>query len=363
MSRVTRHPEWIIHFIALTIVFTTPFLFKEPSDILSLGAYVRGCIIPLCSAAIFYLNYFRLVDRLLLTGHRLHFALSNLAAIIGALIIQAIILHYLTPQFLPETLSNSVIVPDYLFERQIFLVLSSLFAFLFAIILSTALRQYLHLLKVESDMNKAEFFPLKSQFGPHFLLNTLNNIYSLTTFDVPKAQQAIQNLARLLRYMLYESPSLAVPLKKVIFFIEQYIELMKLRLSDEVEVSLTTDIAAEEPREVVPFIFITIVENAFKHGIAPMAHSFIHINVSSTPQGDVILHVENTNHPAEKRADQAPGGLGLKLVQRRLDLCYPDSYTWTYGPSPDGTTYSSEIIIKNDQAPLLPPNPDNPITQ
>ena len=118
---------------------------------------------------------------------------------------------------------------------------NSLFAFLFAIILSVALRQHIHLHNIESEMRKAEFFPLKSQFGPHFLLNTLNNIYSLTNFDVPKAQQAIQNLARLLRYMLYESPSMAVPLKKVIFFIEQYIELMKLRLNDQVEVSLNTN--------------------------------------------------------------------------------------------------------------------------
>lgn len=353
MSKPPRHSEWFIHTIALMIVFTTPLLFKEPRDIMSAGAYFRGCTIPLCSVAIFYLNYFKLVDQQLQTGHRLRFALSNLAAIVGALLIQNIIYRYLTPQFLPDTLSNSVIVPEFLLQRQIFLILSSLFAFLFAIILSVALRQYLHLIKVESDMRKAEFFPLKSQFGPHFLLNTLNNIYSLTTFDVPKAQQAIQHLARLLRYMLYESPSLAVSLKKVIFFIEQYIELMKLRVNDQVEVSLTTDIATEESREVVPFIFITIVENAFKHGIAPMGHSFIHINVSCSPEGDITLHVENTNHPAEKRADQPSGGLGLKLVQRRLDLCYPGSYVWNYGPSPDGATYTSEIIIKNNKTPLM----------
>ena len=351
MSKFPKHPEWAIHCIALIIVFTTPFLFKEPRDIVSIGAYFRGCIIPLCSVVLFYLNYFKLVD-LLLAGHKLRFVLNNLAAIVVALLFQYIIYRNLTPDFLPDTISNSVIVPDYLFERQIFLVFSSLFAFIFAIILSIAFRQYLHLVKVESEMVKAEFFPLKSQFGPHFLLNTLNNIYSLTTFDVPKAQQAIQHLARLLRYMLYESPSQAVPLKKVIFFIEQYIELMKLRLNDQVEVSLTTDIATEESREVVPFIFITIVENAFKHGIAPLAHSFIHINVSSTPQGDITLHVENTNHPVEKRTDQSIGGLGLKLVQRRLDLCYPDSYEWTYGTSPDRTTYTSKIIIKNNHTPL-----------
>ena len=353
MSRPPRRqPEWFIHCIALTIVFTTPFLFKEPSDIMNGSAYFRGCTIPLLSVALFYLNYFNLADHQLLTGHKLRFVLSNLAAIAAAFLIQNIIYRYLTPQFLPDTLSSSVIAPDYLFQRQILIVLSSLFAYLFAIILSVAFRQYIHLFKVEADMNKAEFFPLKSQFGPHFLLNTLNNIYSLTTFDVPKAQQAIQHLARLLRYMLYESPSLAVPLKKVIFFIEQYIELMKLRVNDEVEISLTTDLATEECREVVPFIFITIVENAFKHGIAPTTHSFIHINVSSTPEGDITLHVENTNHPAEKRAGQSSGGLGLKLVQRRLDLCYPGSYEWNYGPSPDGATYTSEIIIKNNQTPL-----------
>ena len=352
MSKPPRHSEWFIHTIALMIVFTTPLLFKEPRDIMSIGAYFRGCTIPLCSVAIFYLNYFKLVDQQLQTGHRLRFALSNLAAIVGALLIQNIIYRYLTPQFLPDTLSNSVIVPEFLLQRQIFLILSSLFAFLFAIILSVALRQHIHLHNIESEMRKAEFFPLKSQLGPHFLLNTLNNIYSLTNFDVPKAQQAIQNLARLLRYMLYESPSMAVPLKKVIFFIEQYIELMKLRLNDQVEVSLTTDITTGECREVIPFIFITIVENAFKHGIAPMAHSFIHINVSTSPEGDITLHVENTNHPAEKRADKPTGGLGLKLVQRRLDLSYPDNYEWNYGPSSDGATYTSVIIIKNGKTSL-----------
>lgn len=349
---LTKHPEWFIHCIALIIVFTTPFIFKEPHDIMNVGAYFRACFIPLCSVALFYLNYFKLVDHLLLTGRRLRFALSNLAAIIVALLIQYIIYCSLIPQFLPDTLNNFVIVADNQLQHQIFFIVSNLFAFLFAIIFSIAIRQYIHIHKVESNIAQAEFFLLKSQFGSHFLLNTLNNIYSLTTFDVPKAQQAIQNLAHLLHYMLYKSASQANSLKKVVFFIEQYIELMKLRLNDQVEVTLTTDIATEKCREVVPFIFITIVENAFKHGINPMAPSFIHINISCSPTGDITLHVENTNHPAERRADQPHEGIGLKLVQRRLDLCYPDSYQWTYGPSPDGTTYTSEIIIKNNQTPL-----------
>ena len=345
MNKIPRNPEWIIHCIALIIVFTTPFLFKEPHDVVGLSSYFQSCSIPLCSIAIFYLNYFALVERQLLVGRKIRFWLYNLAAVGTALLFQYAIFRYLTPHIIPDTLSNSTIIPDYLFKRSLILVVSSLFSFFFAIILGVALRQFIHLHKVEDAMHEAEFFPLKSQFGPHFLLNTLNNIYSLTSFDVPKAQQAIQQLSRLLRYMLYEDPSKSVPLKKVIFFIEQYISLMRLRLNDQVEVSFTTDTGSDENREVIPVIFITIVENAFKHGIAAIGHSFIHINVTSNPQGDIILHVENSNHPAERNSSSR--GLGLQLVQRRLDLSYPDHYVWTYGPSPDGATYTSEIIIKH----------------
>ena len=199
----------------------------------------------------------------------------------------------------------------------------------------------------EMDRQRAELQNLKSQINPHFLLNTLNNIYSLTAFDTHKAQEAIQQLSRMLRYMLYEDSAKPVKLLREIEFVQQYIDLMKLRVADNVDVRFDLQLPPNCQHEVMPHIFISAVENAFKHGVSATQPSFIHVSCVHDEHGVIHFSVINSNFPKPK-ADKSPGGIGLQQVERRLELSYPGRYTWTHGVSADGTTYSSQIELRKE---------------
>ena len=188
----------------------------------------------------------------------------------------------------------------------------------------------------------AELKTLRNQINPHFLLNTLNNIYALTAIDTTRAQDAIQQLSKLLRHLLYDYEQPTVPLQNEVEFLENYISLMKIRLPQAVEVK--SQFTVRNPQlEVAPLIFISLVENAFKHGVSPTEPSFIHVSIEGA-EHTITCDISNSNHP-KTASDHSGHGIGLQQVQRRLDLAYPDRYTWTKGVSDDGKTYSSRITI------------------
>lgn len=151
-------------------------------------------------------------------------------------------------------------------------------------------------------------------------------------------------LSRLLRYMLYENQSDRVSLSKEIEFLRNYIALMKLRINDDVDVRVEFEVSDNKEIVVAPLIFISLVENAFKHGISPTEHSFIHINLKADHE-HLRFYCANSNFPKNKMTDKAPGGIGLKQVASRLELSYPGRYKWTSGISDDEKEYRSEILL------------------
>ena len=188
----------------------------------------------------------------------------------------------------------------------------------------------------------AELGNLRSQINPHFLLNTLNNIYALTAIDHTRAQSAIQQLSNMLRHMLYDNQEQLVSLADEVQFIENYINLMKIRLPQTVDVKFEKDL--ENPNtKVAPLLFISLVENAFKHGISSTEPSFIHMSMTQKGNSLCVI-IENSNFPKSEK-DRSGHGIGLQQVQRRLDLAYYERYEWTKGVSDDGTVYSSTIKI------------------
>lgn len=200
--------------------------------------------------------------------------------------------------------------------------------------------------EAELGRREAELKNLKNQINPHFLLNTLNNIYALTAFSPQQAQGAIEELSRLLRYVLYENEAETVTLEKEIEFLESYVELMRLRLPSSVSVETNFDaVKTDSQAFVAPLIFISLVENAFKHGISPASRSFIRIRVDyDSSKRQLVFVCQNSNHPKTSK-DKSPGGIGLKQVQQRLEHSYPGRYEWLYGTENDGATYSSQIKI------------------
>ena len=143
--------------------------------------------------------------------------------------------------------------------------------------------------------------------------------------------------------MLYDNQEDAVPLSDEIQFLENYISLMKIRLSQNVEIIFNHQ-KCKAGVMIAPLIFISLIENAFKHGISPTAPCFIHIDMTASDK-EIICRIENSNHP-KSLADRSGHGIGLNQVERRLELAYPNRYIWEKGLSDDGKSYLSIIKIK-----------------
>ena len=197
-------------------------------------------------------------------------------------------------------------------------------------------------LKAEKAQAEAELASLRFQTNPHFLLNTLNNIYALTTFNTQRAQKAIQEMATMLRHILYDNQEPEVSLESEVEFLKNYIELMKIRYDHDIDITFDTTLKANDVK-IAPIILTPLVENAFKHGASPDKPSFIHITLKADCK-HIDFHIENSTL---QRIDEnhTGSGVGLEQVQRRLELAYTDHYTWQYGLSDDKSSYCSHITI------------------
>lgn len=195
--------------------------------------------------------------------------------------------------------------------------------------------------ELEKERAEAELQNLKSQLNPHFLFNTLNNIYSLIAFSPEKAQEAVHDLSRLLRYVLYESSQPFVPLEKDFDFLRNYVELMRIRLPKHVE--LKTNIVASSPGTLIaPLLFISLVENAFKHGVSNNKPSFIHLDIHQEG-AEVVCTIVNSYFPKSPDQDKSGSGIGLLNLEKRLGLLYPGHFSFQCGR--EGDNYSSYLSI------------------
>ena len=212
------------------------------------------------------------------------------------------------------------------------------------------MRQIRQQLKEEKAKNtEAELAWLKSQINPHFLFNTLNNISSLTQIDADAAQDAIAQLSDLLRYAMYETNKKTVPIDGEVAFMRNYIELMKLRCNEKTTVNaqfIMHNAQGTEHNaqlEVAPLLFISLIENAFKHGVSSSRPSTIDICLEEQ-DGQLVFTCDNTNYPKDD-ADRSGSGIGLENTRRRLELVYHNRYEWEQSITPDNI-YHVRITLK-----------------
>ena len=189
---------------------------------------------------------------------------------------------------------------------------------------------------------EAELAWLKNQINPHFLFNTLNNISSLTQIDADEAQDAVMQLSDLLRYAMYETNKPKVPLDGEVEFLRNYIELMKLRCNEMTTVSTEIEVA-DRNMEVAPLLFISLVENAFKHGMNSNAPATIDISLKQE-DGTLVFVSDNTNNPKPTK-DRSGSGIGLENTRRRLDLLYQGRYQWEQTITPENI-YHVKITLQ-----------------
>jgi len=187
---------------------------------------------------------------------------------------------------------------------------------------------------MEKEQLKTEIALLRHQVSPHFFMNTLNNIHALVDINTETAKDAIIRLSTLMRYLLYDTAHGQTSLKKEIEFIESYITLMQLRFSEKVKISI--DVPKNIPDiQIPPMLFISFLENAFKHGVSYQANSFVNFKIE-VAEDHLSCVIKNSKQRVKENFDKSYSGIGLTNIRKSLELLFAKDYTLN--------------IIENDKA-------------
>ena len=336
-ERPRTESPWRSALTALLVaaLFFLPYLF------ITAGGYgnprmplVHHYLLPAAYTALFLMNYFLLVPDTIAgkTSRRqatLRFVVVNVICI---LILCAIILGLQKGVTPPRCGPKGNIrgkwpaVPIHFITRDATMMILSI-ALAYALRLGevrASIRQ--RRLRIEAQTRELELRTLKAQLNPHFLFNTLNNIYALIAFNPDKAQRAVHDLSSMLRYLIYDTGNAYARLSQELTFINDYIQLARLRLPRDF--ALDVRLPASPPAAAVPpLMLLTIVENAFKHCAVQKPGAFIKIEITavSTPKGDVdvTLRTVNSYSPEEKNTTTRHG-VGLANIRQQIALLYPE---------------------------------------
>ncbi len=282
----------------------------------AMKVFTAGAMILLPAFVLYGLNYYYLVPKLLHGGQAKWFYMVNGVIILGWLLLD--FLHK-RPAFPKEVVDQ--FGQQGVWAMYVGTILFRVFVQLLLIAIAVGLRRIMR----ANETVVAELSWLKAQLNPHFLFNTLNNISSLTQIDPDKAQESIGQLSDLLRYALYDSEADKVPLAAEMDFMSNYIDLMALRCNELTKVEKDFEVPQEHV-EVAPLLFISLIENAFKHGVNARYPSFVKVFMG---YADGVLTFRCENSLFEKQgSDHIGSGIGLENMKRRLELLYPGRYTY-----------------------------------
>ena len=294
---------------------------------------------------IFIIHNSLIAPRLLLRKHRyVWYLVVNLLTITAVFSLVAIYEKYAPYDTEPYILNGKASFTDLAIYWNILLGFFMTGLNMGIKLLYRSLRDEQQMEELKRQNLQAEMDYLRYQINPHFFMNTLNNIHALIDIDTEYAKSAVIELSKIMRYVLYESGSETISLKKDIQFIENYIELMRIRYDSSIDICL--DYPATLPNKVAipPLLLIVFVENAFKHGVSYNHASFIHIRIGYRDDA-VTAVISNSRHEKSR-----PGttGIGLENVKKRLALIYQDNYTLSIDDS-DPAVYTVKLII-----PIMP---------
>ncbi len=318
----TERPFWVTFLINCVIwvfAFFIPFLLLEPKGGIS-SYLLRIGAIALLTPIIYYFNYLFLIPKYLLSKKFLAYTLS----VLGILFISCVLID-LYYYYIVSVVQSWHHRPSPVFSRGMWV---PLFPFLTGIAIGISIRLAKEWARNEKERRElqaeklmSELAFLKSQINPHFLFNTLNNICSLARKKSENTESAIIKLSQIMRYMLTDSMQEKVGLEEEVEYLNNFIELQKIRVGEKVDISFTTegDISA---MQLEPLLLIPFVENAFKHGVSYNDKSRICIGLKAV-SGELTFMVENSKPPIKDTLKLEQAGIGLKNVYRRLELLYP----------------------------------------
>lgn len=334
-----------IQIIGWGILFAIPLFIAPDKSHLTILRYLDYAFVPFGFMFVFYMNYFLLIDRYLIQKRNVGLMLLANFILIGITTVSLHIIH--NTLFQPD---NQDIPKGPQHIPLFFFFLRDLVSLSMTAGLAVAVKMTANWYNTEYDRkelekakSEAELSNLKSQLNPHFLFNTLNNIYSLVNIDTQRAQDAIHDLSHLLRYVLYENNNTLVPLDKEVNFIRSYIELMSMRLSTNFHSQIK--LPSKNSVMIAPMLLITLIENAFKHGISNTKDCFINIELSIDDKKVIRFSVVNSNY--SEHINDKSNGIGLDNMKKRLELLYPNSHTLRLEDL--GQTFAAHLTINTDE--------------
>ena len=213
------------------------------------------------------------------------------------------------------------------------------FPLLIILVLRWVFKQTKAILTLKNEKAKTELLHLKSQVNPHFFFNTLNNLYGLVGTDAKKAQELILKLSDMMRYSIYEGEKEVVTLKAEVDYLNNYIELHKMRYHKQIDVKFEAEI--EDDYKVMPLLFIILLENAFKHGVENLSKdAYVYIDIKAK-DNKVFFEIENNFDTTLTKEDK---GIGLKNLKRRLELVYPKKHSFSF--STKENVYKAQLTLQ-----------------
>ena len=327
------------------LVFLWSILSVEDSYLSTQHLANRNWLSTSCLLIIFYINYFILIDIFFFKKKKIIFYVLNLFLIIAV---------YFTIRY-SFTLNTFNLTLHGVRMRQVRDVSMPSTQLVLSMILSIGMcvglkintkwtKNKLLLQNVKQKQLDSEIKYLRYQIQPHFLFNTLNNIYSLIDSSPTIAKDSIHSLSKMMRYLLHESTANKVSLTKEIDFLERYIDLMQMRVSSNLTIEKNFPII-NQPIQLPPLLLISFIENAFKHGIDAIQTSFIKIKLT-IEKDEIHYIVSNSYFPQFSK--ETNSGIGLDNLKKRLELLYPNKFELIQEEK--DKVYTSKLILnfKND---------------
>lgn len=326
----SKYTAIVLHLLVWLVLFGTPYIimFNDPNALMKMIQH--NWVFLGLFAFVFYINYLFLLDRFFYKKQTIAFVVINIIIIVGLVFFNHFIKEIIfVRDFKPKDMNQGGGRPPltiFYYIDAISLVVPIVFSLSLKTIEKWKITEKENAEKKKINL-ESELNYLKYQVQPHFFFNSLNNIYSLIDLAPDTAKETVHRLGKLMRYLLYESNTEWVLLDNEVKFLSIYIEIMKLRLTSNTTVSYHFP-NHYQGQKIVPLILITLVENAFKHGVSSMQKSNIYFELKL--EGDRIVFVsKNSNFPKDN-TDQSGSGLGLQNMIKRLDLLYPNNYIFEH---------------------------------
>jgi two-component system LytT family sensor kinase len=336
MKQQRRQILWHLLFWISMISFLI-LVAKNDAKIKTSDLLIEFILYPVINIGLFYINYIALLPKYLDNKRYGFYAVSAILALVlfglGKYGVALVFKQYVLLDAKGHVMGFGTFFLRSVFTSLFYLFLSTVLKFTVDWFLNERIQRDL-----ENQRLSAELAFLKSQINPHFLFNSLNSIYSLAYQRSATTPEAILKLSEIMRYMLYECNDNKVDLSKELQYLQNYIDLQKIRFSDKAYIDYKVE-GKILNQQIVPLLLIAFIENAFKHGVAndPLTPIRLLIDVD---EEHLHFYIQNKKH--NNNRDPA-GGIGLNNVRRRLNLLYPNKYNLDINDETD--TYTVELSL------------------